>query len=176
MIVTSLLILAGALLLVSLRRSNAKSRRLSLPTWREIATQLQPTQNAGIKALALDYMELQTSGNTRTYAEIWDMVGGAEGLTRMKENSEVLIALASYAERWNHDDSIMATERMRHDARALRRAVVGLGIGLTCGYGRARVLTYVHEAATSYHLMRERLLSLYKTNDGEIRPSLEGLI
>jgi hypothetical protein len=54
---------------------------------------------------------------------------------------------------------------------ALRRAVVGIGLGMTCGYGKGRVASYVHEAASAYYLMRLRLLaSIRRATRGVTRP------
>jgi hypothetical protein len=102
----------------------------------------------------------------------WNMIGRAEGLSRMRANSDVLIALATYAQRWNLDEGLVVAERMRRDGMALRRAVVGIGLGMTCGYGKRRVSSYVHEAASAYYLMRLRLLALYETSHAGRYPIL----
>ena len=172
MILTMLLCTFALFLLFGLWRASIRSRQLSLPTWHEIVGRLQPVSKDGIRALAMDHLEPAVATSSRSHEEIWNMIGGVEGLKRMKENAEVLIALASYAQCWNHDESVIVAERMRRDGQALRRAVIGLGLGMTCGYGRARVLAYVLEAASSYHLMRERLLALYKNNHAGIYPTL----
>ena len=167
------LITLALILVLGLWRSTIKSRRLSLLTWNELAGKLQPVHRDGIRRLALEHLEPAVADAGRRPDEIWEMVGGIDGLTRMRENADVLIALASYAQRWSNDESVLVAERMRRDGLALRRAVVGLGIGVTCGYGGARASAYVHEAATSYWLMRERLLALYKISHGGIHPILE---
>ena len=159
-------------LLFGLWRTTVRTRELSLPTWQELAARLQPVPREAIRELAMEHLEPGTAGFARGHIETWDMLGGVEGLKRMKENADVLIALASYAQRWNRDESVIVAERMRRDCQTLRRAVVGMGIGLTLGYGQARVLAYVHEAASSYHLMRERLLALYKSSHAGIYPAL----
>ena len=91
----------------------------------------------------------------------------------MRANSDVLVALATYAQRWNLEGLVVA-ERMRRDGLALRRAVVGIGLGMTCGYGKRRVSSYVHEAASAYYLMRLRLLALYETSHAARYPSFGG--
>jgi hypothetical protein len=53
-----------------------------------------------------------------------------------------------------------------------RRAVVGIGLGMTCGYGKGRVPSYVNEAASAYYLMRLRLLALYEASHAARYPSL----
>ena len=56
-------------------------------------------------------------------SEIWESLGGYEGLTKMRENAEIMLALAAYAQRWNFTEAVIVTERMRLDAALLRRAV-----------------------------------------------------
>ena len=172
MILAALLSTFALFLLFCLWRASIRSHRISFPTWSELAGRIQPVQRDGIRALAKDYLEPTAATSGRSQEEIWDMLGGAEGLKRMKENAAILIELASYAQRWNHGESIIVAERMRRDGQALRRAVVGLGIALTFGYGRERVLAYLLEAASAYHLMRQRLLALYKTSHEGIYPKL----
>lgn len=159
-------------LLAGLVRAQRRARQLSFLTWKELVAQIQPVKNEGITALALDYLQPADTQTGRPAEEMWDLVGGAEGLTRMKNNADVLIALASYAQSWNLIESNVVAARMRRDGLALRRAVVGLGLGVTCGYGSHRGPEYLHEAASSYYLMRKRLLSLYKNNHGSLYTTL----
>jgi hypothetical protein len=102
----------------------------------------------------------------------WKMIGRAEGLSRMRANSDVLIALATYAQRWNPDQGLVVAERMRRDGMALRGAAVGIGLAMSCGYGKQRVSPYVDEAARVYYLMRLRLQALYETSHAALYPSL----
>ena len=92
------------------------------------------------------------------------MIGEAEGLKRMHANAEVLIALAGYAQRWNFHESVIVAERMRQDGLALRRAVHLTTFSMIFGYARHRSPFYLQQAASSYDLMRERLLALYETS------------
>jgi len=80
------------------------------------------------------------------------MIDRAEGLSRTRANSDVLIALATYTQHWNPDEGLIVAERMRRDGLALRRAVVGIGLGMACGCGKRRVSSCVHEAASTYYL------------------------
>jgi hypothetical protein len=104
--------------------------------------------------------------------ELWEMIGKADGLRRMYANAEVLIALASYAHRWNPAESVVVGERMRRDGITLRRATFALSVGLTLGYDKLRVPFSVQEAASAYYLMRTRLLALYETSHAGRRPYL----
>ena len=170
--VTILLIIIFLFLALGLRRMHARGRKLTFLTWHELAGQLQPVQSKGITTLALDYLQPTAMQINRQPDEIMSLVGGAKGLADMNNNAEIFIALASYAQRWNKDEGVIAVERMQRDGLALRRATLGLGLGKTCGYGKKRVSVYVHEAACSYYLMRQRLLALYKGSHAGLYPVL----
>ena len=103
---------------------------------------------------------------------LWARIGGAEGLKKMRANVDVLIALAAYAQRWNGAEGIAVTEQMRCDAMTLKRAVVGIGLGMIFGYGKKRVPFYVQESIRAYHLMRQRLLMLYDLTHAGLYPRL----
>ncbi|MGB6158597.1 MAG: hypothetical protein WBH45_09965, partial [Acidobacteriaceae bacterium] len=68
------------------------------------------------------------------------------------------------------------TERMRRDAIVLRRAVWHIELALTFHTILRRSATvipfHLHEAASSYYLMRQRLLALYQTSHSGLYPRL----
>lgn len=166
------IILTGLISVVLLFRNESKVSRLSKSTLPDLLDLIQPVDKRGILTLATDHMRLTEVTTERTPDEIWDLVGGADGLTRMKENVDVFLALASYAQCLNFDEAVLLTVRMRQDAFAVNRAIIGLGLGQTCGYGSSRVTFYVREAASSYYLMSQRLLAFYKANYTELYPVL----
>ncbi len=90
----------------------------------------------------------------------------------MYANAEILMALASYAQRWSLDESIIVCERMRRDGLMLRRATFALSLSLTLGYDKVQVPFSVQEAAGAYYLMRARLLALYETTHAGRFPEL----
>ncbi len=151
-------------LTVGIIRTQVSAKRLGELSWEDLLTKLEPVATDGITAVAVEYLNPGDIHLRIRLDNTWNMIGRAEGLSRMRANSDVLIALATYAQRWNLDEGLAVAERMRRDGMALRRAVVGIGLGMTCGYGRRRVSSYVHEAASAYYLMRLRLLVLYETN------------
>ncbi len=171
MISMPILCIVALFTVVWLRHAVARSRKISLPSWGQLARELQPVPKEAIRTLAEEYLH-PTNMSSRTNEEVWDMLGGAEGLDRMTENAKILIALASYAQRWNNEEGAAIAERMRHDAQVLRRAVFNISVAGWSGYGRKRLLAYATEAAVSYQFMRERLLMLYKNNHSGIYPVL----
>lgn len=144
--------------------SYRKAKRFSGLSWEDLVAQLQPVETEGITAAAIEYLYPVRSQLGMEPNDIWERIGGVDGVARMRANADVLIALAAYAQRWNFDEGTIVAERMRHDGLAMRRATRRITIGLLLGYGRVRGPFYVHEAASSYYLMRQRLLALYETS------------
>jgi hypothetical protein len=144
-------------------RTQLSARRLAEMNWEALLSKLKPVEIDAITAVAVEHLNPGSSEAMKP-DDIWNLIGRAEGLSRMRANSDVLIALATYAQRWNYDEGLAVAERMRRDGMALRRAVVGIGLGMTCGYGKARIPSYVHEATSAYYLMRLRLLALYRVS------------
>jgi hypothetical protein len=107
---------------------------------------------------------------------MWLMLGGSEGLHRMRDNARLMLLLAAHAQQWNFDEGVIVTERMRRDALRLRRAVRRIEIALafhTVLRGSATLVPFhLHEAASSYYLMRQRLLALYQTSHSGLYPRL----
>jgi hypothetical protein len=159
-------------LALGLIRTQVDAGRLAGLSWEDLVAKLEPVETDGITAVAVEYLNPGDSQMGMKPEHVWNMIGRAEGLSRMRANSDVLIALAAYAQRWSLDEGAIVAERMRRDGMALRRAVVGIGLGMTCGYGKGRVPSYVHEAASAYYLMRLRLLALYETSHAGRYPSL----
>jgi len=153
-------------------RSYNKAARLSRSSWEDLVAMIEPVETDGITAVALEYLNPTRFQLGMEPNDIWQKVGGIEGLTRMRANADVLIALAAYTQRWNFDEGTIVAERMRHDGLALRRAARRITVGLVFGYGSVRGPFYVHEAASSYYLMRQRLLALYETSHAGRYPQL----
>ncbi len=141
-----------------------KKNRLRAATWEQLAGQLEGVPMMGITKVALDYLQ-PTKGQLAIQTdEMWQLVGGAEGLKRMQTNAKILLQLAAFAEQWNRQESIIVGERMRREAQTLRRAVGKIHRGLIWGYGRSTGPFCVQEATSTYYLMRQRLLALYETS------------
>ena len=96
--------------------------------------------------------------------ELWSLIGGYDGVRRMYSNSAVLLALASYTQRWNPGESVIVVERMRRDAILLRRASQRLFLRYLFESDRTTGPFSLQEATSAYYLMRERLLALYETS------------
>ncbi len=158
-LIVALLALAGVLLHAHLRR-----RRIASVGWNDLVSRLGTVPTQGITAIALEYLQPSKGQIGLQTDDIWRLVGGSEGLTQMRANADVLLALAGYASQWNFEESVIVAERMRHDALTLRRATFRLAVGMAFNFGKARGPFYVQEAASAYYLMRVRLLALYESS------------
>ena len=144
------------------------SRTMAQREWHDLVAELQPVDFEGVSAVATDYLTPRRGQIDLEPIKIWQFLGGYEGLKKMRKNAEIMLALAAYAQRWNFEEAVVVTERMRMDAVSLRRAIRRVELGLI----PARLLRrfrftlplYAQEASSAYYLMRQRLLALYETS------------
>ncbi len=163
---------AGAGLLQAQRTA----RSLSRLSWEDLLAKLKPVSVDGINAIALDYLQ-PGKGQTRIETDqLWTMIGGLEGISRLRANADVLLALAGYAQRWNPEEGLIVAERMRRDGLALRRSAFKLMVSLPFGFGQALGPFNVQEVAGAYYLMRQRLLALYETSHAGRYPQLSAAL
>jgi hypothetical protein len=152
--------------------SHLKARRLSGSSWESLLARLEAVPRASIASVAIAYLNPAPHQLGSEPQEFWMTLGGFEGLLRMRRNAEVLIALAAYAERWNSTEGVIVVERMRRDAEMLKMAVLHIFLQRLPGVRGVRVPFFLHEAATGYYLMTERLLALYQTSHAGLLPRL----
>ena len=159
-------ILLSAFLYLTLKARSARAA-----SWADLVARLEPLHRKGLELVALD--NLQPGQNQLRFdpAEMWDLVGGVEGLRRMSRNANVLIALAAHVHQWNYEEAIIVAERMRRDAAQLRSAIFRIRLEILTK--RVIGLPFnLHHAATSYYLMTQRLLSLYQSSHAGLYPAL----
>jgi len=148
----------------ALMRTRIKASRLSRLSWDDLLARVEPVSIDGISTVALDYLQPSKGQLQIGTAELWTLIGEDEGLRRMYANAEILIALAGYAQRWNPEESVIVTERMRRDGITLRRATLRLSMGFMGRRADVFGPFNVQEAASAYYLMRQRLMALYETS------------
>ena len=142
------------------RRRHGRSRTVKLMNWSDIACKLQPVHDAGILTLARQHLLMGELTPKPATDEAWEMIGGAEGLRRMRDNADTLLALAVRAQIWEPEQGKSATVWLKRDILVLRRAICGAGLSRILS--RSKPHTYLHEAASAYYLMTQRLLPLYE--------------
>ncbi len=141
-------------------------------SWESLVAQIQPVDLKGIELVALDLLQPKGNQVRMESAEMWELLGGLEGLERMRNNAAILIALAAYVQQWNQKEAIIVAERMRRDAVQLKKAVRHVRLGLLLRRHPFGQPFYAHDAAAAYYLMTQRLLTLYQTNHEGLLPQL----
>jgi hypothetical protein len=149
---------------------HVNARRLSGDDWEAIVARIQPIPFEGLEKVALDHLQPQAHQLLLGPEELWQLVGGLEGLRRMRRNADLMIQLAAYVRRWNFDESIIVAERIRQDTMMLKRALLRIELQIYFPMHKLRIPFYVHQAASSYYLMTRRVLALYQTNQFVLYP------
>ena len=152
------------------------SRKMALLDWNDLVSGMYRLDMVELSAVAMDYLAPRRGQIDLEPKEIWEFLGGYEGLKRMRENAEIMLALAAYAQRWNFEEAVIVTERMRMDAASLRRAVRRVELGMIPAsllrHFRLTLPLHAQEASSAYYLMRQRLLALYETSHVSRYPTL----
>ncbi len=153
-----------------------RSIRVDGRSWGALVSALQQINLDGLQSVARDYLEPRKGQIAMEPEVIWQLLGGEQGLNRMRANADLLLAIASHASQWNGEESTVVAERMRRDAVRLRSAVRRIRMGMlsqiVTGRHWVSVPFQLQEAASSYYLMRQRLVALYETSHVGLLPQL----
>lgn len=150
--------------------------RVDRRNWQDLVSQLKRIEFQRVTSVARDYLDPKEGQISLEPTDMWLMLGGREGLRRMRENAKLMLILAAHAQQWNFDEGVIVTERMRRDAIRLRSSIRRIEFALTFHIVMRRSASlipfHLHEAASSYYLMRQRLLALYQTSHAGLYPRL----
>ncbi len=150
--------------------------RLDGRSFESLLAQLEPVDLEGVSYVARDFLEPRQGQISMEPEVIWQLMGGDLGLRRMRTNADLLLAIAAHAAQWNDEEGVIVAERMRRDALRLRSALRQIRLGmlsqLVTGHHWISVPFQLQEAASSYYLMRRRLLALYETSHIALLPRL----
>jgi len=135
--------------------SRVRTRKLASLSPRDLVAKLHPVPLLDIEALAHSDME-SNERNMRDPFTLWKMLGEARGVRHMIDNTEIMIAIASYMERWNPSDMQLEAARMRRDGVLFRRAAAHLSNSVITS-NSLNISLYAHEVASTYYKMTERL-------------------
>ena len=152
------------------------SIRLNSRGWEQLLAQAAQIDFDGIKAVAQDYLDPQLEQIRLEPQDLWNLVGGYDGMRAMRANAKLMLALAAHAQHWNFVEATIVYERMRHDALRLRAATFRIELGLIPHFVMRRFWLrtplYLQDATAAYYLMRQRLLALYANNNSARYPRL----
>jgi hypothetical protein len=155
-----------------------RSRRRPVASWEQLFAQLVWIDPNNIAQVALDLVD--ESGRRKESheaavlepAQVWELVGGLQGLEILERNSEVLIELAFYVQQW-YPEAVAVAERLRLDARELKWHVARLRGAEQKGNLQISFPFYAQRAVVTYYVMTRRLLSLYEAGSFSMLADLQ---
>jgi hypothetical protein len=160
--------------------SQVSTYRLRRRSWNDLVAALKPIDFGHVSSVARDFLDPREGQISLEPPDMWLMLGGRSGLRTMRENAEIMLQLAAHAQQWNFEEGVIVTERMRRDALRLRNSVRRVELTLVFHSVMKRSTTlipfHLHEAASAYYLMRQRLLALYQTSHAGLYPRLAEIL
>ncbi len=138
-----------------------RRRVLESRSWDDLVAGLRKIDIAPLLEISENYLH---PGPNQLRIEPWVMwkaVGGISGVGRLWENSDVMLDLAQFAERWNDANGRVISEMMRRDATRVRKLLFRVQISFLLQRG-VKSPFQLQEAISSYCLMRGRLLGMYE--------------
>lgn len=157
-------------------KSQRSAIRIDQRSWSELVAALRPVEFDQVSSVARDFLEPKEGQISLEPPDMWLMLGGREGLRRMRDNAQLMLVLAAHTQQWNFDEGVIVTERIRRDALRLRQSVRRVEFALAFHFilrnSASLIPFYLHEAASAYYLMRQRLLALYQTSHAGLYPKL----
>lgn len=186
MILSAVLLLFLGLILPILLRAMRRRRRRSTMDFSELLSRLEPFSRLGIEEVASDILAPSAAGMDPrsdakiTPVDVWNLVGGIDGIEILLNNAEVLIDLAHYVLQWNEEAGVVA-EQLRLEANDIRRDLRQIRISLRI-HGLRKALgiqsvawhipVYAQRAAATYCLMIRQLIVLFEVSNAALLPQL----
>jgi hypothetical protein len=167
----SLFCLLASIAFVQLRFAYRR-RELSKRSWQTILALVEPVDVAGLRRISDNFLDPDRAQLLLEPHQMWAIVGGLEGVARLRSNAAALLDLAVYAEGWNRVESRIIAEMIRRDAVRVRKAVWRIQLAFLFQREVARTPFHLQEAASAYYLMRCRLLALYENSHAGLLPRL----
>ena len=144
-----------------------RSRKATPASWEDLFTKLTWIDRNNIAQVALDLVDvngqpkIDEDAASLEPSQLWNLIGGLDGLEVLERNSEVLIDLAFYVQQW-YPEALPIAERLRLDARELKWHVARLRGAAERGNLQISFPFYAQRAVAKYYVMTRRLLSLYE--------------
>lgn len=160
----SFLILVAAFVMILLGVTTyyiLRARKASRNAWNLLLGRLARFDRDKFTAVALDLLD-EEDGQTRIAPdEIYEMIGGMNGLDALEQNCDVLIDLATYVQRW-YPEALALSEELRLNSREIKWHIGRLRGASRTGHLRDQFPQYAQRAVATYYLMTRSLLVLYE--------------
>lgn len=115
----------------------------------KLAFVANPSANPDLSALGAEVEEWQ----------LWELVGGMEGLAALSQNCQVLIEMVCYIQQW-YPEALPVAEQLRLHAREMQWHVDRLRGAEARGHLRTAFPDYAQRAVAIYCTVTERVLAL----------------
>ncbi len=147
-----------------------RSRRLFGQDWDTTLSRVVPLDSTKLKMVALDLI-----GDVERFncidgrcelnsAQIFNIIGGLEGVRDIQTNCDALIELACYCQRL-YPEALVVAEELRLNAREIKWHLDRLNTAVHNGTSVTALGEHAQRIATIYYLMTRRLLALYDAYD-----------
>ena len=151
-------------------------RRKPVRAWQEVVAYLERLNMKGMELVADGYLQPDSHQLEIEPPIMWELLGGSEGLKRMRANAALMLELAVIAEQWNRVEGTIVAEMLRRDALRIHRSVRRIRFAFLWSGESVRAAFHLQEAAASYCLMRGRLLGLYHNAHIALVPKLQAAL
>jgi hypothetical protein len=108
----SLFCLLALIAFVQLRFAYRR-RELGKRSWQTILASVEPVDVEGLRRISDNFLKPDREQLLLEPHEMWDIVGGLEGVARLRSNTTALLDLAVYAEGWSRMESRIIGEMIR---------------------------------------------------------------
>ena len=96
--------------------------------------------------------------------QVWELIGGMEGMEALAANCEVLIDLACHVQQW-YPEALPVAEQLRLSAREIQWHLERLQGAERRGNLQAAFPDYAQRAVATYYGMTRHVLALYEASD-----------
>jgi hypothetical protein len=138
-----------------------RAHRASRNTWMTLLGKLRQIDRDSFTAVALDLLEERETQQQLDPDQIFQMVGGMDGLGALEENCDVLIDMATYVQRW-YPEALSLAEDLRLNSREIKWHIGRLRGASQTGHLYEQFPQYAQRAVATYYLMTRSLLVLYE--------------
>ena len=139
-----------------------RARRLAKPSWEQLLNRLILTDPYKLRRVASSLVDLENSAESEEELdpeEIWDLLGGLEGLEILGKNCSVLVELACYVQQ-TYPEALVVAEQLRLNAREVDWHISRLLASSRVDHIHPSFPNYAQSAEATYYQMTQRLLAL----------------
>ena len=168
------LVVLGTLAVVSYLRA----RRLATQSWEGLFGRLIIVDRYKLKRVASSFLDLDGSvarGEELDPEEVWDLLGGLEGLEILRTNCSVLVDLACYVQ-ITYPEALVVAEQLRLNAREVEWHIARLCSSTRVESLHASFPHYAQRAAATYYLMTQSLLALSRAAQFPLHADLQAAL